>query len=220
MGAPRPENRAGGRLRGKNIISFPTRVDTEIFHPANRIEARKGLGLPTDAIIAVTSGRIHWAKGWPFLLESFKLFLARFPNAMLFFIGNGAEREALMQHASALCIQENIILTGYQSPAVIASYLQASNLFVMGSLKEGWSTVLVEALATGLPIVTTKFSSADSIVSDGINGFIVEREPQIFAKAMDAALKLTEVKEYSIKETEKYALSNLATALTDVWPLI
>ena len=176
------KKRAGRHLTGKNIISFPTRVDTEVFHPDDRQYARKKLCLPENSIIAVTTGRIHWAKGWPFLLESFKLFLERFPGSLLIFLGNGAELSALRQKASELDICENIVIAGYQPPPIIASYLQASDLFVMGSLKEGWSTALVEALACQVPIVTTRFSSADTIVHHGVNGFVVERDPTEYSK--------------------------------------
>jgi glycosyltransferase involved in cell wall biosynthesis len=214
------KHKAGKHLKGKNIVSFPTRVDTAIFHPADRLLSRKKLGLPADAIIAITTGRIHWAKGWPFLLESFKLFHAQFPKALLTFIGDGDDRDALETKISDLGLKECVIIAGRQSPLAIAAYLQASDLFVMGSLKEGWCTSLVEALASGLPIVTTRFSSADSIISDGINGFVVERDQKVFAKAMDKALQLIRVKEYSIKESERYALANLANDLFNVWPLI
>lgn len=214
------KKKTGDQLRGKNIVSFPTRVDTDIFHPADPAAARKALGLPADAIIAVTTGRIHWAKGWPFLLESFKLFLDRFPGSLLIFIGDGAEREALEQNALAFGLQESVIVAGYQSPASIASYLQSSNLFVMGSLKEGWSTALLEALACQVPIVTTRFSSADTIVRHGVNGFVVERDPAEFSKALETALNLPESAMYANSVIDSYALKNLAHDLFKVWPLI
>jgi len=214
------KKRAGEKLRGKNIISFPTRVDTDIFYPADSTTARKALGLPADAIIAVSTGRIHWAKGWEFLLESFKLFHERHPNAVLVFIGDGAEREALEMKALDLGMNKNIIIAGYQSPPAIATYLQASDLFIMGSLKEGWSSALVEALACHLPIVSTRFSSADTIVRQGANGFIVDRNPLEFSEVMEAALSLPDVAKYADSVIEHYALKNLAHDLFKVWSLV
>jgi glycosyltransferase involved in cell wall biosynthesis len=214
------KHRAGGKLRGKTIVSFPTRVDTDIFHPADRLAARKKFGLPEDTIVAVTTGRIHWAKGWPFLLESFKLFLDRFPKSLLIFLGDGAEREVLEQQALALGLQESVIVAGYQSPPAIAAYLQASDLFVMGSIKEGWSTVLLEALACHLPIVTTRFSSADTIVRHGVNGLVVDRDPIKFSKAMETARYLPDTAMYAKSVIDHYALKNLACDLLRVWPLL
>lgn len=214
------KQRAGEHLLGKDVISFPTRVDTDIFHPADRLTTRQQLGLTGDAIIAVTSGRIHWAKGWPFLLESFKLFLERFPKSLLIFIGDGTEKEALVAKALNMGIKENVIVVGYQPPPVIAAYLQASDLFVMGSLKEGWSTVMVEALACHIPIVTTYFSSADIIVRNGVNGFVVDRNPVKYSKAMEEALDLPGLNNYAKSVIDNYALKNLAHDLFKIWALI
>ena len=214
------KKRAGEQLKGKDIVSFPTRIDTDIYHPADRLLIRKKLGLPSETIIAVTTGRIHWAKGWPFLLESFRRFLDRFPKALLIFIGDGAEREALETKALDLGLKESVIVAGYQSPSAIAAYLQAADMFVMGSLKEGWSTVLVEALACHLPIVTTRFSSADTIVREGYNGFVVDRDPLKFAATMERALNLPELAKYADSVIDRYALNKLADDLFKVWPLV
>lgn len=214
------KRKAGEALRVKTIVSFPTRVDTDIFHPADRSVVRKRLGLPSDAIIAVTSGRIHWAKGWSFLLESFRLFNYRFSNSLFIFLGDGAEREALKQKALSLGLQKKIIIAGYKPPATIAAYLQSSNLFVMGSLKEGWSTVLIEALACHVPIVTTRFSSADTIVRHGVNGFVLDRDPEKFSKGMERALFLPEAAKYANSVINRYALKNFAGDFLRVWPLL
>jgi glycosyltransferase involved in cell wall biosynthesis len=214
------KHRAGKQLGGKDIVSFPTRIDTNVFHPADRSVIRKKLGLPFDAVIAVTTSRIHWAKGWVFLLEAFRIFHIRYPRSLLIFLGDGAERDALKQKARALSLHESVIVTGYLQPTAVAAHLQASNLFVMGSLKEGWSTVLLEALACHVPIVTTRFSSADTIVRNGVNGFSVDRNPLEFAEAMEKALYLREMGMYANSVIDRYALNNLARDLFRVWPLI
>ena len=214
------KHRAGDLLKEREIISFPTRIDTDIFHPADRCLSRKKLDLPVDVTIAITTGRIHWAKGWLFLLESFKLFLERFPKSLLIFIGDGAERIALETKVLDLGLNKNIIIAGYQTPSTIATYLQAADLFVMGSLKEGWSTVLVEALACHVPIVSTRFSSADTIVHNGINGFVVDRVPFEFANMMEKALNMPELAKYADSVIDRYALKNLSRDLCKVWPLM
>jgi Glycosyltransferase len=139
---------------------------------------------------------------------------------LLIFIGDGAEREALEIKAMELGIKQNVIVAGYQSSTAIAAYLQAADLFVMGSLKEGWSTVLVEALASHTPIVTTRFSSAHTIVRHGVNGFVVDRDPIEFANTMEKALNLPDLAMYANSVINRYALKNLASDLFKVWSLI
>ncbi len=213
------KERAGVVLRDCSIVSFPTRVDTDVFHPADCLAAREKLGLPVDATIAVATGRIHWAKGWEFLLESFQRFAKRFPKSLLIFLGDGAELEDLKQKVQTLGLTKQVIIAGYKTPSEVAVWLQSANLFVMGSLKEGWSTVLVEALACHLPIVTTKFSSADTIVQHGINGFVVDRDPEEFSLAMGKALNLPEINKYVAGVIDEYALRNLGYDLLRIWNL-
>lgn len=213
-------DRSKGKLGNKKIVSFPTRVDTGIFHPYNCIKARREKGLSIDATIVVTVGRIHWAKGWKFLVDSFKFFRNLVPNSMLVFIGDGSERKELQNYTKELGMTKSILLAGVQSSCSIAAYLQAADLFVMGSMKEGWSTVLVEALACHVPIVTTCFSSADTIVQHGVNGFVVERDALAFAQAMLKAINLPKASGYYDTAIKQYALSNFERDLFRVWPFI
>lgn len=212
-------HRAKGKLDQHQIKFFPTRVDTKIFNPGDRRAARTVLGLPQDGPLIVTSGRLHRAKGWALLLEALVAFRIQHPVATLVFVGDGNDREAMVAQVTKHGLQGRIVLAGYQPPQQLALFLKAADLFVMGSEKEGWSTSLVEALACGLPIVTTRFSSADSLVRNGVNGFVVERDPHVFAQAMTKALTLSGVRAFCLEEVKKYALDHLEADLTGVWPL-
>lgn len=209
-----------GYLHDRQIMLFPTRVDTSLFFPDCTQSTRKQLGISSDVTLVVTSGRIHWAKGWRLLLEAFELFLESIENAVLVFVGDGPDRKQLEELAASKQLVSRIVVTGYLPSLEVARYLQAADLFVMGSVKEGWSTALLEALACGLPAVTTRFSSADSIVKDGINGYLVEREPKLFADAMVEALRLQGVEAFAKQEIERYALRNMRRDLLEVWPLL
>lgn len=74
---------------------------------------------------------------------------------------------------------------------VVSEYLSLSDEFIMGSFAEGWSTSLVEAVASGLPCVVTNFSSSKEMVKDDFNGYVIEnRDVEQFAKRMADALSL------------------------------
>lgn len=213
------KRKAEASLGNREIISFPTRVDTDVFYPGDRHKARKELGLPEGAPIAVSSGRIHWAKGWSFLVDSFLLFSKQFPGSYLIFLGDGDDKKLLAEKVRIAGLEANVIIAGHNPPEKVATYLRASDMLVMGSVKEGWSTVLVEALACGIPIVTTRFSSADTIVRQGVNGFVVGRDPVDFSKAMVEALKLPDMAFNVDSVIDRYALKNLAHDLLVMWPL-
>jgi glycosyltransferase involved in cell wall biosynthesis len=173
------KERSRGRLDEFDIKEFPTRLDTNLFKPGNKATARERLSIPLDATLVVTSGRLNSSKGWRLLIDAFSHFTDKYENAIFYFIGDGSDRDAIRTTVQNRGLSKKIFLAGQQSQKQLACYLRAADLFVMGSEKEGWSTSLVEALSSALPIVTTRFSSADTIVKNGINGFIVPREPEV-----------------------------------------
>ena len=213
--------RARGQIERSRVAQFPTRVDTQIFRPRPIVEARQEAGIPPKATVVVTSGRIHWAKGWQFLLEAFRAFRETRPDSRLYFVGDGQDRSKLEKRAAELGLEGRVQVTGYQQPAGVARYLNAADLFVLGSRKEGWATALVEALACAKPMVSTAVSSAREIVAEGQNGFVVEQDDLAgFSAAMHGALTLGDTEDFSRREARKYALEGLKPDLEALWPYL
>lgn len=212
--------RSKGLLRRKHLKQFSTRVDTTLFKAGNKKEMRSRLKLPQECKILVTTGRIHWAKGWRFLIDSFVEFQKLYSNSILYFVGDGEDRPAVEQEIEAKMLVGKVFITGVQPPQIVAEYLRASDLFVMASEKEGWSTSLIEAMASCLPIVSTDVSSANTIIQNGLNGFVIRsRDFNQFAKKMEMAIQLDpdKIVQYSQREITKYSLENLATDLGRIW---
>jgi len=213
--------RSRGLLTEERITPFPTHVDTSVFYPVQRRAARNFLGLPHEKQIIVTSGRIHWAKGWDLLTKAFKLFINKNGNSLFYFIGDGEDRPRLLDYVKSEGLSDCVRVTGYQTPENVSKYLNAADLFVMGSLSEGWPTAMVEALACGKPMVSTKVSGASSIITQNVNGLVVDdRNPRKFAQAMADALELKDAAGHNARETEKYALKNLKQNLEKAWPVL
>ncbi|MPM86815.1 Glycosyltransferase Gtf1 [bioreactor metagenome] len=123
------------------------------------------------------------------MLEAFSRFLRNRPDSMFVYVGDGEDREKLESFICGKQLAGKVLLTGRQSAAETALYLNAADLFVMGSELEGWSTTLVEACACGIPSVVTAFSSSEDMIQDGVNGYVVrDRDPERFAEMMAAAL--------------------------------
>jgi glycosyltransferase involved in cell wall biosynthesis len=210
--------RSNGALPPEKVVQFPTRVDTSVFFPIDKTDARDGMQVSPQSIILVTSGRINRGKGWEFLMEAFSQFYTTHNNAYLFFIGDGEDRDRLQQKIIDSGLEERVIITGHKKPADVARLLNAADLFVFASYKEGWPTVLIEALACHKPIVTTDVSGARAIVCNGTNGFVIDkRESELFAVAMEQALALEHVEQFSTAELPKYSLEYLATDVGHFW---
>jgi glycosyltransferase involved in cell wall biosynthesis len=212
------KNRCRGILKNKKINFFSTRVNTNIFKRGNKFFIREGLGLSRDTSIFVTTGRIHYAKGWDFLLEAIRLYKIINSNCLLIFVGDGDDRKSLEIEISKMKLNNNVMITGFLNQETVAKYIQAADVFLLGSKKEGWSTSLIEALACYKPIVTCRVSSATSIVKEGINGFVVEQNDlRGFVSRIEKALVLGNFDEYIDKEIAKYSLDTLKRSLEEIW---
>lgn len=208
---------AGGKMNQKSITSFPTRADTDIFHPADQAEVREELGVPKDVPVFATVGRLHYRKGWDLLIEAFQLLLRMRGDAHFYFVGDGEDRPKVELKLRDYGLTKRVHITGYLNPRGVAAYLNAADVFVLGSYFEGWPTVMVEALATATPIVSTSVSAAADLVEVGKNGYIVDnRDAWCFRDAMIKAL-LLDARSLSLDKLRSYALSNLADDLGKLW---
>jgi glycosyltransferase involved in cell wall biosynthesis len=145
-----------------------------------RLDARRNLGCDPDDLVFSTIGRAVPVKGWDILLHAFRSVLDQLPRARLLVAGStsaGDERacfESLNRQAAMLNLAGRLRFLGHITD--IAPLLAASDAFVLPSRSEGYSLALLEALAAGLPVVSTRVGIAPDVVRDGHNGFLVERE--------------------------------------------
>ncbi|MFC2080676.1 glycosyltransferase [Bacteroidota bacterium] len=183
--------RSKGALKRNDIIKFPTRVNTDIFKPINKLDARNKLDISHDVVVIVTTGRLAWFKGWEFLIDSYQLYIKNTPNSLFYFIGDGEDSMKIQAYVSSLKIDDKVILVGRKDPDEVSLFLNASDLFVMGSYQEGWSTSLMEAVACGIPSCVINFSSASEIIDNGINGYVIDHHDSVeFVNGMYNAMQI------------------------------
>ena len=207
--------RSKGKINRELVIQFPTRLDTDIFNSQNKSDARKGLNIPVANTVIITSGRLSWLKGWEFMIDCFSVFEKTNPDSLFYLIGEGEDLKKIEEYIITKELYGKVILTGKQNPKVVSQYLNAADLFIMGSYKEGWSTSLIEAIACGVPACVTDFSSASSIIIEGKNGYVItDRNIDLFVIGMVNALKISHpiynenVKAFSSNRLKKDFLKN------------
>lgn len=184
-------NRSGGRISEDKVFCFPTRYDATIFYPRPLLDSRKRLNLDESEIIVVSTGRLNWYKGWKLMIDAFNCFTAEHANSKFILLGGGEDKRCIEEYILSKGLNGKVILAGAQPLSVVSDYLNAANLFIMGSFSEGWSTSLVEAVACAKPCVVTDFSSARELVTDGENGFVIDcRDEQFFSEFMTKCLLL------------------------------
>ena len=152
----------------KPIRVIPIGVDLGKFHPSasaeERLLLRRRLNLDLDAHFIVSIGAIRRRKGTDVLVAAFLRLMNEFPRARLLLIGplgnlseDGADgfQRRLRETISKADARDRIVFTGVVSNT--ADYLRAADLFVFPSRREGLPAVVPEAMATGLPVITTPF---------------------------------------------------------------
>ncbi len=190
-------------------------IDTEEFFPAPEKKNPEHF-----TIICVS--RVTPRKGVRFLVQATKILTSRYHNVRLLVVGDGNERTSLEQLARGIEIQDKVDFVGAISHEDVAPYYHKANVFVLPSLNEGMSNTILEALASGLPIVATDTGGTKELVNDGVNGLIVKmRNPDdIAAKIekiiLDHDLELS-MNLASRALAEKLSWSNVANAYTKTY---
>lgn len=183
--------RSNGTVKAEIVHQFPTRYDASIFHVMNKEEVRKELHIPSDELMIITTGRLNEGKGWKYMIDSFAMMKEEHFNAKLYFLGKGEDEDRIRRYLIEKGLENSVLLAGVHPLSIVAKYLNAADLFIMGSYREGWSTSLVEAVACANPCVVTEFSSAHDMVKDGENGFVqIGRDEKEFFYLMEKALAL------------------------------
>ena len=152
--------------------------------PAERAAMRTSIGLPADALVIGTVGRLDPVKNLGALLEARALLSARFPDARLVIAGDGPERQALIERAQALGIGEVTHFTGYRTD--VRALMAAFDLYVNCSTYEGVSLTILEAMATTLPVIAADVGGNPEVVVHQETGLLVAQRPQALASAIAA----------------------------------
>jgi teichuronic acid biosynthesis glycosyltransferase TuaC len=143
-------------------------VDTRLFRPADREAERKRLRLAGTVLLTV--GNLVGNKGHDVALEA----LREFPGACLLIIGEGREEGNLKRLAGVLGIQDRVKFLGSVPQEELAAYYGAADALVLASSREGWPNVLLEAMACGTPVVSTRVGGTPEIVAAPEAGVLAE----------------------------------------------
>jgi glycosyltransferase involved in cell wall biosynthesis len=149
---------------------IPNGIDTRVYtpNPAARQRVRMQLGIPENAWVVGTVGRLAPEKDQGLLIDAMTDLLDE--HTRLLVVGGGPEREALLSRAAATGRQQFVHLLGERDdiPDVLATF----DVFALTSRSEGLPLVLLEAMATGVPVVTTAVGGIPDLIEDRVTGFL------------------------------------------------
>lgn len=155
--------------------------------PERALALRAELGLPGDALVVGSIGRLSAQKGHAHLLDAAAILLPRHPRARVLVVGDGDLGPGLCEHARQLGIADRTVFTGHR--ADVAELLGVLDVFCISSLYEGTPLALFEAMAARKAVVSTAVDGCREVLVDGESGLLVPpADPAALAAALERTL--------------------------------
>jgi teichuronic acid biosynthesis glycosyltransferase TuaC len=162
----------------EKVVVVPNGVDIKKFNPIDKTEARHELGLPHHRKIIISVGWLIEHKGFHKVISVLPLVKQTFPDILFLIVGgapvSGNYEPVLRRMVKELGLEDNVIIAGSQPHDTLFKWLSSSDLFCLATRNEGWANVFLEAMACGLPVVTTAVGGNREVVSSDDYGLFFD----------------------------------------------
>ena len=205
---------AGNHPQGRLVLIL-NGIDTERIRPTvPPVMLRQELGLKAHGPVFGTAGRLVPVKGLPYFLEAARIILEKLPAACFLIVGDGPLRSSLEQSVRDLGIGHAVHFVGFRPD--ILDILSVMDVFVLPSLSEGLSMVLLEAMALGKPIVSSSVGGTPEVLRDACGWLVPPRDHHALAEACMAAIaQAHNSKSMGIVDRRRVQLRALCAAMCD-----
>ncbi|MBI3756930.1 MAG: glycosyltransferase family 4 protein [Deltaproteobacteria bacterium] len=205
-------------VAGEKITVIPNGVDEKKFYPLTKAEARRRLHLPPGRILLSVGGLIP-RKGFDLLIKALKIIRedSQAHNLSLVIVGDGPEREALGQLATALQLHEHVRFVGDVPHHQLYPWYSAADLFCLASSREGWPNVVLESFACGTPVVATDVWGIPEIIRSDQIGLLTKRDEHAIATTITRAFQIPWSVETLVAYARKHTWDRTARAVLQVF---
>lgn len=199
-------------------------IDIDYIKNYNRdisIELRKKFSISDSAIVFGTVGRLDTQKGHEFLINASKNVVLEVPDTIFLFVGRGKLKDQLIQKINDNKISEYYRLVGYQEN--LPEIFDLIDIFVLPSIIEGFPFAVLEAMAASKPVIATSVGGVPEIITDNVNGILVEpMNSDTLAKAMILLAKDSKKRKYFAEKgfeqiTENYSLDKMISTTEEIY---
>jgi 1,2-diacylglycerol 3-alpha-glucosyltransferase len=167
-----------------SVEVVPNGVDLSPMRGPVQPVDRAELGFSEDDVLLVFTGRLGPEKNLPFLLRAFAGTAKAYDNVGLMILGSGPEQENLEDRVQYMGIADRVRFTGMIPYEKLPCYLAAADAFVTASVTEVHPLSVIEAMATGLPVLGIQSPGVGDIVEDGVSGLLSEEDVAVFTAKM------------------------------------
>ncbi len=207
------KNRALNFLPTVAIDVIPNGVELDRFSPKAEDRRQKTENRFSSVLHLLTVGRLSFTKRVEILIDAVQILHRDGCHVHLTIVGGGQMEQQLRQMVAEKNLSNIIEITGRLDPEKMPQVYQQNDIFVSASMQEGMSNAMLEAMASGLPIVTTRCEGVEELIKD--NGIIVEKaQADQIAKAIKKLAETAETrKDLSVaarKQAEKFSWPQVA----------
>lgn len=186
--------------QASKIEVLPNGYNPDVFHPISQKDAREKLGIPPDKFIVSFTGAFTERKGPLRLLTA----ISGLPNVYAIYMGKGPQQP----------VGERVLFAGSVHNEDIVNYLNASDVFVLPTLQEGCCNAIIEAIACGLPIISSDLPFNDELLIEDNSIRIDPNDPEAIMEALRKLIEHPELRRNmslaSIRMSEGFRLSSRA----------
>ena len=210
-------------LAPEKVAAFPIGIDTEAFKPGRSdTDLRKELGVPPSQRLVGLISYLRSYKGHEYFIEAAARVLPRVSDATFLIVGEGPEAERLQARIVEHNLTSQIRMLGFRDD--LLNIFRSLDLFVIPSVEgDTIPQVLMQALAMGLPVVSTTTGSIPDVVQDGVTGYVVPPRDadaladRIVALLGDPGLRMDMGRRGRAMVERDYSLSRMLDRLEDVY---
>ena len=204
------------------IHTIPNGIDLSNFKAAKHPGSfRNRLGLKSDTPILLSVGRVDPEKRLDFLIDAFACLADRIPEAHLVFAGDGSARKKLEEHAAATKVNSRIHFLGMVNRTELPDLLHDATVFLSASTTEVHPISVIEAIASGLPLVAVQDEAFEGMIVENENGHLTPLDAGAFSDTLVKLLsdpeRLVQFGKRSTELSEKYSIEGQVRSLENLY---
>jgi glycosyltransferase involved in cell wall biosynthesis len=198
----------------EKILIIPNGINLAMHFEEEKEEVRRKWGLTREHLIVGFVGRFVSDKAPFVLLEAFAQISSRHPMACLVMVGDGPLKSQMQEKVRQLAVEDRVLWPGFINGRLA---MRAFDIFALPSDTESFGYVIVEAMAEGLPVVSTQVGVAELAIAEGENGYLVPiRDVKAFSQALDRLLsdsvKREQMGKISLTRVQQFTVEKMVDA--------